>query len=372
MLTSLYIHIPFCNQVCTYCDFNKEVAKDSKKEMYVDCLCDELFYHRDKFLFLKTVYIGGGTPSSLDYGLLEKLLVLINKVVDVKQLIEFSIETNPNDISSDFVSLITKYGVNRVSVGVQTFDEKQLLFLNRTHREVDIYRAISLLRDGGIDNINVDMMFSLINQSFDDLILDVDKVLALEVDHISYYSLILEEKTKLFYLYNRDEFEMNNEELEMKMYEYVMDRLLKDGYVQYEISNYCKKNNPSFHNMAYWTNEEYLGVGSGAHSLVSNKRFYQTSNVGKYMEKMKKGLYETYDFYEYDNIVDEMILGLRLNKGVNVEYIEGKYHIDLLKEYSELNIFLDNGYLEIVDGYIRLTRKGIFIGNEIFKVFLEV
>lgn len=372
MLTSLYLHIPFCNQICTYCDFHKEIAHAKKKQDYTFALCEEIKQHSQQYTSLSTIYIGGGTPSSLDLELLEQILKTIKETINLNKITEYSIETNPNDLSKEFSDLINKYGINRVSVGVQTFNQKHLTFLGRTHTEDDIYNGINTLRESGIKNISIDMMFSLINQTVEELEEDITKALSLDIDHISYYSLILEEKTKLYYLYEQNKVTINEDDIEAIMYDLVIKRLEDASYKQYEISNFCKTNKESLHNITYWTNKDYLGLGSGSHSLVDSKRFYHVNNVREYINTINKNEFESYDYYSYDTITDEMILGLRLNKGVNIAYIEEKYNIDLLTEYPALNKFIKDGYLDTSENYLKLTRKGIFVGNEIFMIFMEV
>jgi oxygen-independent coproporphyrinogen-3 oxidase len=372
MLTSLYLHIPFCNQICTYCDFHKEIANTKKKQDYIYALCEELQFHSDKYTSLETIYIGGGTPSSLDLGLLETLLKTIKETIPLNNIIEYSIETNPNDLTKEFAELIFSYGVNRVSIGVQTFHQKHLTFLGRTHNQQDVYNGIEVLKETGFTNISVDMMFSLINQTLEELQEDITKVLALGINHISYYSLILEEKTKLYYMYEHDKVTLNEDDLEAKMYDLVINELESNGFKQYEISNFAKDGKTSLHNLSYWTNKEYLGLGSGSHSLYNKQRFFHINNVKEYISNVSKKQFLEYDYYEYDTITDEMILGLRLTKGISVSYIEEKYKLVLVEAYPKLNEFIQGGYLEIEKDYIRLTKKGIFVGNEIFVVFLEV
>lgn len=372
MLTSLYLHIPFCNQICTYCDFHKEIATLSKKKDYISALCEEIKYHKEKYTSLETIYIGGGTPSSLDSTLLEQLLQTIKETIPLNNIKEYSIETNPNDLTKEFSDLIFRYGVNRVSVGVQTFQQKHLTFLGRTHNVDDVEQGIQVLKDTGFTNISVDMMFSLISQTIEELQDDIKRVLALNINHISYYSLILEEKTKLYYMYEHDTVKMNEDDLEAQMYELVMSELCDNGFEQYEISNFSKDGKTSLHNITYWTNKEYLGLGSGSHSLYNKQRFFHINNVKEYISNVNNKQFLEYDFYEYDTITDEMILGLRLTKGVSLSYIENKYKLILLEAYPKLNEFIQGGYLEIEDDYIRLTKKGIFVGNEIFVVFVEV
>ena len=372
MLTSLYIHIPFCNQICTYCDFHKELATLNKKEKYINALVKELKHYKDDLVNIKTIYIGGGTPSSLDLTLLQLLLTTINEVVDLENVVEYSIETNPNDLTEEVISLIKECGINRVSVGVQTFNQSHLEFLGRTHTTSDIYEGIRLLKEFGIKNISVDMIFSLINQTVEELDEDLSEVVKLGVNHISYYSLILEERTKLYYLYEHEKISMNSEDLEGLMYNKVIDYLSDSGYPQYEISNFCKPGFESVHNQAYWLNEEYLGLGSGSHSLYKNKRFSSPSNVTEYTEYISNDIYDFHDEYDYSPLVDELIMGLRLNKGINIKEINVKYNVDLLKLYPEIYKFITNNIVEIIDGNLRFTRDGILLGNEVFAIFVEV
>jgi oxygen-independent coproporphyrinogen-3 oxidase len=346
------------------------MAKDDKKSDYIKALKKELLFHRDKYNNIKTIYIGGGTPSSLDNSLLEELLIEISNVVDLSKVIEYTIETNPSDINREKLELFKKYGVTRISMGVQTFNDSQLVFLNRDHKEQDIEKAILLLKEFGFD-INVDMIFSLVNQDIKELEYDIDKVLELDVDHISYYSLILEEKTKLMYLYNMGKVRMNSEEKEALMYNMVLDRMIDAGYEHYEISNFARNKKYSRHNMVYWKNEEYLGIGTFAHSLYEDRRFYGLNSVKRYTELIFNDDMNIYTMYERNALEEELIMGLRLLKGIDVDAVNQKYNIDLFDKYDKLHVFIENGLVEYSDGYLRLSKKGLFVGNMIFEVFLE-
>ncbi|MBU1020127.1 MAG: radical SAM family heme chaperone HemW, partial [Firmicutes bacterium] len=311
MLTALYLHIPFCNQICVYCDFHKEMATLSKKTKYVDALCLEIIQHKDELKNIKTIYIGGGTPSSLPLDLLDKLFTTLHSVIQIDKDIEFSIETNPNDINKEFVALIHRYGVNRVSIGVQTFSQKHLSFLGRTHTEDDIYLAVQTLRNNGITNINVDMMFSLVNQTENELMTDIEKLLKLEVTHVSYYSLIFEEKTKLYQLYEQNKVSMNSEDLEAVMYNRVIDSLTEAGYEHYEISNFSRPGYQSKHNIVYWETKDYLGLGSGSHSLVDGVRMFHPLNITKYISQVALEE-DNLTYYEVEPLRESLLMGMRL------------------------------------------------------------
>ena len=372
MLTSLYIHIPFCSHICTYCDFHKEMAKDGKKERYVDALIQEIKYHSNKITDVQTIYIGGGTPSALDLVLLERLLKTIEEEVNLGNVLEYSIETNPNDYTLEFVLLLKKYHVSRVSIGVQTFNRSHLKFLGRTHQNEDVFQAIKLLRANGFDNISIDMMFSLVNQTLEELEKDLEMVGTLDIDHISYYSLILEEKSKLHYLLNKNKISMNSEDLEGLMYNKVINTLTANNYVQYEISNFKKTSKESIHNMTYWLNKEYLGLGTGSHSLVEGSRYFNPTNITKYIQMIKKNDFDFSTAYEYNALQEEMMLGLRLISGVNINDIEEKYQIKLLERFPELRKYLKEEIIEINNGYLRFTTEGILLGNLVFQIFVEV
>lgn len=369
MLTALYIHVPFCEKICVYCDFHKEMATLSKKTKYIDALIKEIEINKDSYKYIETVYIGGGTPSNLPNPLLEKLLIAINDNININKNVEFSIETNPNDINMEKAELFHKYNINRVSVGVQTFNKSHLEFLGRTHNKEDVINAISNLKTSGINNINVDMIFSLVKQTEEELREDIKEVLKLDITHISYYSLILEEKTTLYHLYNQNIVSMNSEDLEALMYNVVIDSLVDNGFNHYEISNFSKNNFQSKHNTIYWTNLNYLGLGSGSHSLIDGKRYYNESNVSKYINNMLNDIIEFKIEYETEPLREELIMGLRLLKGINIEDINKKYSIDLLKDYKELNDFIKKGLLILENGNIHFTRNGLMLGNVVFGIF---
>jgi len=369
MLTAIYIHIPFCDKVCTYCDFHKEIASFDKKKKYIDSLIMELDNHKYEYNDLKTIYIGGGTPSSLPSELLELLFNKIHELINVKQLVEFTIETNPNDISLEFSKLIKKHGINRVSIGVQTFNENHLKFLGRTHNKIDVVNGINNLIECGINNINVDLMFSLINQTEEELEIDLQEVLKLPIKHISYYSLILEEKTKLHYLYRKKLISMNDEDIEAIMYNRVIDVLTKNKLNHYEISNFSKFGYESIHNKVYWENKDYLGLGSGSHSLYNGKRFSNIRSVNGYIKSLKEDGYPHRETHEIEPLREELIMGLRLLKGVNIIHVNKKFNIDLLNIYPEINDFIDKKLLKIEEDQLFFTRKGLLLGNIVFSIF---
>jgi oxygen-independent coproporphyrinogen-3 oxidase len=371
MLTSMYIHIPFCDHICTYCDFHKSLASDAKKGRYIDALCRELHHRSEELTNVRTIFIGGGTPLSLNEPMLEALLQTIAEVVDLDQVLEYSIETNPNNLSESKIALLQRYGVNRVSIGVQTFDKQQLHTLGRDHKVADVKKGIRRLRKANFPNISVDLIFSLVGQTLADLDRDIDLALKLDVDHISYYSLILEERTILYHQYLHGDVAMNEEDIEAAMFDRVIERLTTAGYEHYEISNFAKPGKRSLHNMAYWHNDDYLGFGSGAHSHVNGKRFYHVAKVAAYINQIEQDSYDYYHIEDVDDCVDDLLVGLRMIEGVDLARYESRCHISVFDLFPEVERHLADGLLEIVDGHLRLTPRGIRLGNLVFMTFLE-
>lgn len=369
MLTALYIHIPFCDHICTYCDFHKEIGKESKQIAYINSLIKELSFYQDKYENIQTIYIGGGTPSSLNSKLLELLFTSIKKYINLNNVTEFTVECNPNDVNQQLIDLFLKYQISRVSLGVQTFNQSHLDFLGRTHDKVDVLNAIDLLNLNNITNISVDLMFALTNQTLDDLKSDIDEVLNLKIKHISYYSLILEEKTKLYQLYTKNKISLIDEDLEGLMYNVVIDSLTSNGFNHYEISNFSKDNYESTHNLIYWKNKDYLGIGVAAHSLIGNERFYNITNTTKYIETVNTDLNKIRTSYLREELREELMMGLRLLKGINIEDVNQRFNIDLFSKYPDLNEFIKQNILQLSNGNLFFTRKGLLIGNIVFGIF---
>lgn len=371
MLTSLYVHIPFCDHICTYCDFHKSLATTEKKSSYINALLKELEFRKKDLIRIKTIYIGGGTPLSLSVELLEQLLAKIKEVVNLDLVEEYTIETNPNNLTTAKIKLLQQYGINRVSIGIQTFDPEQLDYLGRDHTITDIEHGIKLLRDAQFPNISVDMIFSLVNQTLSDLENDINQLLVLDVNHISYYSLILEEKTLLFHDYQNGKIQINEEDLEADMFERVMERLTEAGYHHYEISNFAKPGFESKHNKAYWYNHNYLGVGSGSHSHQEGTRFYHIANTTAYIKQMLDGDMSYYHTEDVNDCADRLLVGLRLLEGVSLADYKTECGKDIIQQFPMVQTHIDNNLLEIKDGFLRLTKTGIRLGNIVFMTFLE-
>ncbi|MFP4286803.1 MAG: radical SAM family heme chaperone HemW [Candidatus Izemoplasmataceae bacterium] len=368
-MLALYIHIPFCQAICTYCDFVKEVANDDKKSAYIKALQKEIISYQLASKNINTIYIGGGTPSYLPLDDLESLLKTLHMEINFKDVLEFTVECNPNDVTIDLATLLKKYGVNRISLGVQTFNEKQLKFLNRKHDNQDVLNAMKRFNEVGITNISIDLIFSLINQTLDDVKKDLEFALSLNIKHISYYSLILEEKTRLHHLVSKGKVSMNDSDLEAMMYEYIIDRMQHTPFHHYEISNFAMKGYESKHNLVYWQNDDYIGVGTGAHGKIHDVRYVNISHVKAYLNAIENHKSVVLETYPYEGLRDALLMGLRVLKGVDVASLNKTFNVDLFQVYPKLNTFIHEGFLAYEEGYLKFTRKGIMLGNYIFEIF---
>lgn len=364
-MRGLYIHIPFCKSICNYCDFTKRVPKN--KEMideYLIHLKEELLTYEKYFDSVDTIYIGGGTPTLLD---IDELTYLFEMLKDFKNIKEYTIEINPETLTLDKVKLLKKYGINRCSIGVETFDENLLKILGRKHTNIDVYNAINMLKKEGIFNINIDLMFSTPGSNLSSIKNDLKEFYKLDIKHLSYYSLILEEKTIFYHEYMHNRLTLNSDELEAEMYEYIIGDLEKNGFKQYEISNFAVDGYESIHNLKYWENKEYIGIGLGASGYLDSIRYTNNNHLNEYYKKYRK----TEEFIdEKTKFSEEMILGLRKISGININFVNEKYHLDILNDFKGVEKYLKNGCLVIEDGYLHLTKKGLLIANDIFEIFI--
>ncbi len=363
-MKGLYVHIPFCEHICHYCDFVKRVPKNQEMiDTYLHALRLEIESYRDHFESIETIYIGGGTPSMLSTLQLEYLL---EGLKDIKP-VEYTIEVNPESYTDDKGIIFKQYGINRISLGVQTFDQKLLEYLNRKHTKAQVVHAVNHLKSLGIGKISIDLIYAIPGQTIEQLDVDLKAIEALDITHVSCYSLILEEKTYFYHQYLRGKFEQMDEDTEATMYQKVMDDLKRQGFHHYEISNYAKKGHVSLHNLIYWTLGDYIGVGLGAHGFIRGIRTYNHHSLPKYLENpMERNEIQDQTMM----LQDELIFGLRKMEGVSLKMIRDKYHIDVLKHYPKLLEKMELGLIEIEDDHLKLTAKGIFLGNQVFMVFI--
>ena len=353
---SVYIHIPFCKTICSYCDFCKFYINEKWVSDYLNALELEI---KDRYMDeeVYTLYIGGGTPSALSLDALKKLFKII-KLFNLSSVKEFTFECNVSDINEELISLLVKNGVNRLSVGVQSFNQDNLKFLNREAEYLDVRRKLSICKKMGISNINVDLIYALPNESLKVLKKDLKYMISLGITHISTYSLIIEKNTKLY----NDKIVPINEELDEKMYNLIRKYLKRKGFKQYEISNFSMPGYESKHNLVYWNNEQYYGFGVGASGYVDNIRYDNTRNLTSYL----KGNYiENKEILGNKEMMDyELMLGLRKMSGVNVKSFYDKYHVNIQNKYP-IEELIENKDLIYKNGNIFINPDKLYIMNEV-------
>ena len=354
---SLYIHIPFCESICDYCDFAKLQYFHSFAEQYLIALKKELIGTVDN-KELDTIYIGGGTPTSLDDKQFESLLKMVRPYS--KAIKEYTIEANPESLSLSKIKLMKEYGVNRVSIGVESTDDKILKSINRKHTFSDVKKAVELLRENGIDNINLDLIIGLPNVSEKMLLKDIKNILSLNPMHISCYSLTVHEHT----VFHINGIEEPVEEYAFECYKLIDEFLQKEGYVHYEVSNWSRLGYMSQHNLTYWRNQRYYGIGLAASGYIDNIRYKNTTNFNEYINFVNKK--ETEIVSNIDEKEYEIMLRLRTIEGLNLDDFHTKFGIDLLKEKEqEIKQYISQGYLTLDNGVIRPTFSGMMILDKI-------
>lgn len=392
MAKSLYIHIPFCDQICSYCDFPKIFSQNQDIDAYLEALIAELVLYEKMVGFsqLRTLYIGGGTPTVLTVVQLEKLFSSLHQMIDFGQLVEVSIEANPESLNDiDKIDTLVENGINRISLGVQTFQENLLNILKRNHSKQDALDVINKLSTADVQ-INVDLIYGIPTQTLAQLQDDLNTLLSLPITHISAYSLILEEHTKFHLDYVKDELELLDHDLEAEMLETVINTLTKAGFLHYEISNYTRGPR-SYHNETYWKNDPYIAVGLGAHGQLvdhgqlvghgqltrqinERSRYENTRSITAYKQALQKDELPTSNAHSLtidEQIEESMFLGLRLLDGVNLVHLSDKYKMDIYARYQEkINQLVNLDYVSLENHVLRLTQKGLMMANEVFEAFL--
>ncbi|WP_283705828.1 radical SAM family heme chaperone HemW [Clostridium perfringens] len=372
---SLYIHIPFCAQKCLYCDFPSFARKDHLRKAYIEALNKEIISLREKHnnLEINTIFIGGGTPSVLEADELECLLKEVAKLNMAKD-VEYSMECNPGNLTEEKLEVMKKYGVNRISMGLQAKQDNLLKGLGRIHNYKTFKENFLLAKKVGFNNINVDLMFGLPNQRLNEWEETLREIISLEPAHISAYSLIIEEGTAFYNLYENDKLKLPTEEEERKMYHLAKKILEENGFNQYEISNYAKEGKECRHNLAYWNMDNWIGVGSAAASYINGKRIKNISSVEKYINSInEKGeaVEEIINNSKNDNMEEFMFMGLRKINGIDENEFKNRFSMNINDVYGEiLNKYIDEGLLIRESGRIFLSEKGIEISNIIMADFL--
>lgn len=355
-MESVYIHIPFCKSICSYCDFCKMLYNGPWVTQYLNALIKEI---QDKYLGeeIKTLYIGGGTPSALSIKDLRYLFEIISGF-NLEKLEEFTFECNLNDIEEELLQLLRENKVNRLSIGIESFNAAKLKFMERNHTFEEAKKKMKLIRKSGFDNVNVDLIYGIPGESLKDLKKDLELILKLEPDHISTYSLIVEDNTKI----GISGVLPIPEELDASMYEYIVDRLEMKKYKHYEVSNFSLKNKESKHNLQYWNNNEYYGFGLGAHGYIHGVRYENTRNLTKYVNG--EFLKSEEMLSKEDKMYNELMLGFRKMEGISLREFFLKYEINMQEAFDLHQVLKDEEL--IVDGeYIYVNPLYIYVMNEI-------
>lgn len=370
---SLYIHIPFCKQRCFYCDFPTFSGKDHLREEYVDALIKEIRDKCTKYL-IKTIFIGGGTPSYLGENELEKLLKTVSEL-NLSKNIEYSMECNPGTVNEEKLKIMKKYGVNRISFGLQSCNDELLKNIGRIHTFKEFLENYKLARKIGFDNINIDLMYALPNHKKEEWKESLDKIISLNPSHISAYSLILEEGTKLHEMYDNEEFSLLDEDTDIEMYNYTINKLKENGYNQYEISNYSKEYKECKHNIIYWKCDNYLGLGPGASGYIGDIRYNNISDLNEYNHKISqniKPIEEETILSEKDKIEEFIFMGLRMNEGISLKVFKERFNISIEDIYKEpIEKLIASKLLELDKDNLKLTQKGREISNTVFIEFIN-
>ena len=370
-MAGIYFHIPFCKTRCVYCDFFSS-TNIKEKMQYVDVLCKELFLRKNYLndQQIKTIYFGGGTPSlltAIDY---EKIFTILKQEFNVDwKNGEITLEANPDDITHEYLESIAPLPFNRISIGIQSFDDNELKFLKRRHGAAGALQAIWLCQQYGFDNVNIDLMYGLPRQSLEKWEENIKQAINLNIQHISAYHLIYEEGTRLDKLLNLGLIEPIEEELSNRMFETLIDMLEENGFQQYEISNFARQGFHSRHNSSYWNSSHYLGIGISAHSYNGSSRQWNKDVAGKNRWNYEPEIELIDKKIAYNDFV---ITRLRTIKGLNLQEIQKEFGIEK-KQYvlKQAEKYLRDNLLVIQGNYLRLTRKGIFISDGIMSDLME-
>ena len=370
----LYIHMPFCKAKCYYCDFISYANKEKLIKEYVEALIKEMKHINLSKYSIQTVYIGGGTPSLIDSESISK--IMDNVRLFVADNAEITIEINPGTANKEKIKKYKEIGINRLSIGLQSADNELLSEIGRIHKYEDFLNVYNEARNIGFRNINVDLMLGLPNQDLKKLEESVKEVITLSPEHISIYSLILEENTKLYDMVMNEELKLPDEAIERKMYWNVKKMLENEGYIHYEISNFAKEGYKSRHNSDCWEQKEYIGIGVSSHSYLNNKRYSNSESVEEYIKNINNNDFDkNITIHEEQTKEDKqkeyMILGLRKINGVNITKFKNKFGENPIFLYrQELNKLVQEELIEIYDNNIKPTDKGLDLANIVWEEFI--
>ncbi len=358
-MIGLYIHIPYCNNICTYCDFFKRIEKDKTKvNNYIKSLISEIDKYKTYFDKINTIYIGGGTPSSLELNTVMILLEYLNNSVLMSNVDEFTIECNPEDITTELLEIFSKYNVNRISLGVQSLNENVLKNMNRAHTKEDIYNSITTINKSKIDNISVDLIYDYPNQTEEEVLDSISQLIKLNIKHISLYALSLENKSMLS---NKN---IDFSEVSIKSLQHILE---EHKFTQYEVSNYSLPGYESKHNLHYWNYDDYIGVGAGAHGKLDDIKYSYTNNTELFITNPTK----TFDNVPNNEVIIEyIIVNLRKSSGLNLKLFYNKFGFNISDKYHNISTLISNKKLISEDGYLKVNPRYMTYLNEILLEFI--
>ncbi|WP_207696318.1 coproporphyrinogen III oxidase [Enterococcus sp. DIV0212c] len=374
--TSAYIHIPFCEHICYYCDFNKVFLEGQPVDEYIQSLLKEIRLTQEKYPNndTKTIYIGGGTPTSLSANQLAVLLEGIRKSLPFDPKNEFTVEANPGDLTQEKLHVMKEYGVNRLSMGVQTFDNQLLKKIGRKHTAEDVYETMKFLEKENFSNVSIDLIYALPGQTLEGFRDTLKRAIELDLPHYSLYSLILENKTMFMNWVRQGRLQLPDQEIEAQMFEETIVAMEKGGRHQYEVSNFALKGKESQHNLIYWNNEHYYGFGAGASGYLGHTRYRNHGPIQHYLEPLRNNqlpTVETEVLTLNNQMEEQLFLGLRKKDGVSKQQFKEKFGVTLEQVYKEkIPQLVEKGLLIEDDTCIQLSEKGLFVGNDVFEEFL--
>lgn len=346
-ISHLYIHVPFCNSICSYCDFCHRIYNKDLVNKWLNTIKKEIDYKcKDSY---ETIYIGGGTPSCLSLDELDKLLGYINPYA--KNTVEYTIEVNPESLNIEKIDLFKKYGINRISMGVQTSDDNLLKLLNRKHTFTDVIDSVNLLKQNSINNISIDLMYSLPGQTIEILNKTLDDFIKLDVPHVSIYSLTIEDNT----IFSKKGYKPLDNDIEADMYELIINKLNSNGYKQYEVSNFSNEGYESKHNIGYWKYDDFLGISMSASSKVGNHRWTNTSSFESYFNDYNSKA-EDLTLTNKDQMFENIMMSLRMNNGLDINEFNNRYNCNFEEEYRDA---ISDENITINNNFIRCRRLGL-------------
>ncbi|HCK88983.1 MAG TPA: coproporphyrinogen III oxidase [Erysipelotrichaceae bacterium] len=360
---SMYLHVPFCRTICSYCDFCHTVYRRERAEAWLNALKEDLSSRKIPASSQKTVYIGGGTPTCLDADLLDRLLSMLDFCVG--ENCEYTAEVNPETLDQEKAQIMAAHGITRASIGFQTDNPRLLKMMNRHHTAETVRESMELLRENGIADISLDLMYSLPEQTMEDLKQAVHTAVSFDPDHLSLYSLTIEKNT----VFGKKGFQSLDEDTEADMYEWICDTLPEYGYEQYEISNFAKQGHESRHNLAYWHYDDFYGISCGASGKENGVRYDVVRNLDEYIHD--PGRREDIVLDKKDRMFETVMMGLRLKKGVSLKLFEERFGIPLKEAMPVSSRLSEEGLLEWHDGYLRCTDRGYPVLNSILVEFLD-